>query len=331
MRVFITGGTGFVGSRVARELVRRGDEVIILARSKVSGFDDVPKIQFVRGELGKLGKDSDRILDGVDGVIHCGAHVAPFGEWKDFERINIFGTKELLDASLRNNVKSFVNFSTPSVYVRYQDKEGIKESDPLPEHQLSMYGKSKAAADLLVQEAASKGLNACSLRPRGVIGAGDRNIFPRMLRIAEKGFFPLVRGGHGLFDATVIDNLVEVTIQALDRAKDVRGEIFNISNGEPLPLKELSARLFAALDVQVKFRNVPWPLAKGVAQVVEKYFELLKPGVEPPISVYSMGLTTFSQTLNISKAKRLLAYQPKMSINDGITQFSDWWRSSSKG
>jgi nucleoside-diphosphate-sugar epimerase len=326
MKVFITGGTGFVGGRVAVALAQRGDYVTILARSPNSKFSNYPNIKFVRGDLGQLGAAAKSYLTSMDGVIHCGAHVTPFGDWADFERINIHGTKELLDAAISCGVKSFVNFSTPSVYVDFKDRQGIKESDPLPLQQVSMYGKSKVIADELVMDAARHGLNACSLRPRAVIGAGDRNILPRMIKIGGIGIFPLVRGGEAFIDATVIDNVVEATVAALDRGSLVRGEIFNISNGEPISMKDLAHQLFQQLGMDVSYKNIPWPFAKITAQSAELWFRLFKPGVEPPISVYSIGLTSFSQTLDISKAKDLLGYRPKISNEEGIRQFVEWWK-----
>lgn len=196
MKVFITGATGFVGGRVASALINRGDEVTLLVRSPEKAAKTFPRAKLVSGELGTLGAKANDYLAGIDGMIHCAAHVAPFGKWENFDRANIHGTKELLDAALAQGVTSFVNFSSPSVYVDYSDRLGIKESDPLPAAQVSMYGKSKVIADELIAAACNRGLNACSLRPRGVIGAGDRNILPRMMRAAESGFMPVVRGAH---------------------------------------------------------------------------------------------------------------------------------------
>ena len=321
MRVFITGATGFIGGSIARALLARGDDVAILVRSEVRSGTGLDAARVIKGELGRLSDRASEMLSGIDVVVHCAAHVAPFGIWEDFERVNIEGTKELLDAAKSVGVKAFINFSTPSVYVDFRDRENIKESDSLPDKQVSMYGRSKIIADQLVMEAASSGLNACSIRPRAVLGAGDANILPRMIKILSNGRFPLVRGGGALIDATHINNVVQATLLAMDRPEVIRGQIFNISNGQPVSMRQLAERLFASLGKDVRFVFVPWFVARLIAQGVELFYRFTKPGAEPPISVYSIGLTSFTQTLDISKAKSLLGYSPEATLNDAIHDF----------
>jgi nucleoside-diphosphate-sugar epimerase len=321
MKIFITGSTGFVGGRLAQALMARGDSVTLLARSPEKASRMFPNAKVVQGELGFLGTKAKDYLDGMDGVIHCAAHVSPVGKWDDFERANIQGTKELLNAALLAGISSFVNFSSPSVYVDYSDRLGIKESEPLPAKQVSMYGRSKVIADELVLEFCRRGLNACSLRPRGVIGAGDRNILPRIVRASQSGFMPVVRGGEALLDLTVIDNLVDATLAALVRCPQLRGEVINISNGEPKSLRSIASALFRAQGRHVKFINVPWTVAHLLGRSLELWYESLHPGVEPPLSIYAAGLTAFSQTLDISKARQLLDYKPRVTLDEGILSF----------
>jgi len=84
MKVFITGATGFVGGRVASALINRGDEVTLLVRSPEKSAKAFPRAKLVSGELGTLGAKANDYLAGIDGMIHCAAHVAPFGKyWAD--------------------------------------------------------------------------------------------------------------------------------------------------------------------------------------------------------------------------------------------------------
>ncbi len=321
MKVFITGATGFVGGRVAQALIDRGDDVTILARSPDKAAKAFPSAQIVGGEIGRLGSKVFEMMKGMEGVIHCAAHVAPVGAWEDFDRVNIHGTQELLQASIKSGVRAFVNFSSPSIYVDYTDRIGIKESDPLPTKQVSMYGRSKVIADELIALACQQGLNACSLRPRGVIGSGDRNILPRMMRAASSGYMPVIRNGLPLLDLTVIENLVEATVTALDRSEQLRGEIINISNGEPLSVRAIAEQLFKQQGQKVKFVSIPWPLVRLTGRCLESWYAQFAAGSEPPLTVYAAGLSAFSQVLDISKARRLLNYQPRRSVAEGISDF----------
>jgi nucleoside-diphosphate-sugar epimerase len=321
MRILITGSTGFVGGRVAQALMKRGDDVTLLVRDPDKAIKAFPKARIVSGEIGRLGISAFEVMKGMDGVIHCAAHVAPVGDWADFERVNIHGTEELLQAAIRSGVQAFVNFSSPSVYVDYSDRLGIKESDPLPARQVSMYGRSKVIADQMIELACKQGLNVCSLRPRGVIGSGDRNILPRMLRAASSGYMPVIRGGTSLLDLTVIDNLVDATVTALDRCDQLRGEVINISNGEPMSVRDIATQLFQKLGKDVRFVSIPWPLVRSMGRCLEMFYQYSNLETEPPLTVYAAGLSAFSQTLDISKARALLDYRPGRTVAEGIDDF----------
>jgi nucleoside-diphosphate-sugar epimerase len=320
LRILVTGATGFVGGNVARALAARGDSLVILARNVDKAKQLFPQATIAQGELGELGQMAAQLCRQLDGIVHCAAHVAPVGRWVDFEKMNVIGTQQLLTAALEGGVKRFVNLSSPSVYADFTARTNIKESDPLPKKQVSMYGQSKVLADELIAKAANQGLNICSLRPRGVIGVGDQNIIPRLLKTASAGVLPMIDGGRALVDMTAIDNLVTAALMALDNAEQFRGEVFNISNGEPMPAKAFAKLVFDAFKKDVKFINLPWPLARTLARTVEQIYAVLKPNVEPPVSVYSLGIAAFDQTLDITKAKEKLKYQPIVSISSAISQ-----------
>jgi nucleoside-diphosphate-sugar epimerase len=100
VKVFVTGGTGFIGGAISRALIARGDEVLLLARSETKAKSLHPQCQVVKGDLTSIGDVAKKHLRGVDAVVHCAAHVAPFGNWADFYKLNVAATEHLADAAL---------------------------------------------------------------------------------------------------------------------------------------------------------------------------------------------------------------------------------------
>ena len=109
---------------------------------------------------------------------------------------------------------------------------------------------------------------------------------------------------------------------AISASKHSFGNTYNITNGEPMPVGQFARMLFETLGMNVRYRKIPYSLAITAASCLEVFYKAFKPGVEPPISRYSVGLSSFSQTLDISAARRDLGYAPKIPLIAGIRAFS---------
>ena len=135
-RILFPGASGLLGRESVLELLRVGYDVRVLQRGDITNEKVV-----------------DEAMTGVDGVVHAAAKVSVSGEWADYERINIGGTRVMLQAAVNHSVRTFLYISSPSVAHAGSSIVGDGAGVASPEHARGNYARSKAAAELLVLEA----------------------------------------------------------------------------------------------------------------------------------------------------------------------------------
>jgi nucleoside-diphosphate-sugar epimerase len=323
-RILVTGASGFIGSHVTTHLASLGHHVVATGRSQalLDCLCSTAKDKL----LADLAIDRlEPLLESCDAVVHCAALSSPWGTKENFWNANVIATERLLEASQRAGVRRFVHLGSPSIYFRFADQLNVDESFQPPKKWITEYARSKWASELRVQAAAAKGIETLVLRPRAVFGEGDRAILPRLLAIADKGWFPLMHQGKAVIDVTYVANVVQAVVACLDADVRCDGRAYNITNAEPISLHQLVTRLFAALGKNVRLIPVPRNLALIMASMVERIAMLREGKPEPRLTRYGVGVIGYSQTLDISRAQRELSYFPKTSIDDGLTQFARWW------
>ena len=314
MKVLVTGATGFLGKRCCELLREKGCDILAGGRNlqkgeelKKDGFD------FLTLDLNNR-EDLQKIPASVQAVVHCAALSSPWAAKDDFYHSNVSGTKNLLDFCELKDIGQFIYISSSSVYFNYTDRFDIKEDAQLAEPPPSHYTGSKIAAEKLIRQSS---LNSIILRPRGIFGPGDQSIVPRLLKAHRLGKLPLIGDAKNLIDITYVDNVVDAVYQALNCAQHFRGEVFNISNGEPVYIWDFLKLLFARLELGPPAKKVPYKVIyayAAISEVIHKY--LLKS--EPPLTRYTAALMAKSQTLDISKAQKFLQYQPRISMSEGL-------------
>jgi nucleoside-diphosphate-sugar epimerase len=330
MRILVTGATGFLGRHIVWRLNTLGHDVVFTGRNsqhaaQVLAHGDIAKGTLTFVELSHGGAQSAKILhaaaDQVDAIIHCAALSSPWGRREDFERANIASTREVLDACAAHRIARLVHISTPSLYFNFRDRVGIREDEPLP-LPVNEYARTKGIAEQMVTRSAIESVIA--LRPRAIFGPWDNTLLPRILRVARQARLPLMHGGSALIDLTYVDNVVDAVLLAL--AADFRRATFNISNGEPMPVIALFEALASAFDIEPRFRRVHYSLVDAIATLLERG-AVFAPGWEPPITRYSAGLLAFSQTLDLTQAREVLGYTPRVSFADGLQRTAAWFAS----
>lgn len=312
MKILVTGATGSLGSRLIARW--RGVHELTASGRKPGAF---PKsVKFARGDLADA-DFTDRAVRGHDAVVHCAALASAWGPWAAFERANVRATRHVVDACLRHGIRRLVHISTPSIYFAPRDRLLIKEDDPIPEP-ATHYARSKLLAEEIVRQAKGRGLETVLLRPRGIFGPTDQVILPKILRLLRKGWFPLVRGGRALVDLTHVDNVAAAIERSLAAPPEADGMAINISNGEPIAVKELVSLIAGELKLPVRYVPLPLALSQGLAGAMELGWKLSHAGGEPPLTRYGLGLLSFDQTLDLTRARTLLAYEPEVRLREGI-------------
>jgi nucleoside-diphosphate-sugar epimerase len=317
--ISITGATGYLGRSVAKRLIDSGKEVRLLGRNR-SKIEDLISMggTFVPLEISNL-ENVRKALVGSSTIIHCAALASPWGDYEIFSKTNILGTKNIIDYCLESKVDKLIYISTPSVYFDYKNRLSIKESDTLPIKQYSHYGDTKLKADELILKAfTEEKLPVISIRPRAIFGIGDETITPRILNAKLFGRTPLINSGLALHDFTYIDNVVDAISLCLNSDDRCLGEVFNISNDEPISTKVFFEKLLSAYSKNVSFINIPYFVLNPIVKTIELIFKIFKFEKEPKLTSYGIGLFANSQTLDISKAKEMLGYSPKVSLDEAM-------------
>jgi len=326
-KALVTGATGYLGRAAALRLRESGWEVTGLGRDPQAGrlLNDMG-VRFVQADL----RDRDAVAaacEGQDYVIHCAALSSPWGRYKDFYETNAKGTDHVAAGCLRHGVRRLVHVSSSSVYFAFADRLNVSERDPLPRKPANAYAASKRIAERIVEDASARGLQTVILRPRAVFGPGDATLFPRLLRANRSRGIPIMRGGDTWLDLTYADNVVDALALACAAPDDACGRIYNLSNGEPVKLIDLLRNVFELLRMPLRLRTVPRSAALAAGRAFEWLYRALPMlGDEPPFTRYTVGLLAYSQTLDISEARRRLGYEPRISMNEGMRRFAEDWR-----
>jgi nucleoside-diphosphate-sugar epimerase len=232
---FVTGGSGFIGSRLIERLVAEGRPVRALARSDVAAAKvEALGAEAVRGELGDRGS----LIAGAAGcatAFHLAAHLGEWGPWEDFERGNVEGTRNALAACEEAGVRRFVHCGTEAALMAGEPLVHVDESAPLRPDSPAPYPATKAKAELAVREASRDGFETVAVRPRFVWGKGDTTLLPEMVKTVEAGRFAWVGGGRNVTDTAHVDNVVEGLVLGAEKGRAGRGLLHHRRRAGRLP------------------------------------------------------------------------------------------------
>jgi len=304
MKVLVTGGAGFIGSHLVDKLMLDGHEVVVLddlssgSLKNIEHHLDEPGFRFVKGDI-RHARTVEKALEGVDAVIHEAAIASVPLSIKDpalTDEVNIFGTLNLLEVSLRAKVKRFVYASSCAVYGAASE---LPISEDVPLKPLSPYASSKLAAEERCKVFHENyGLETIRLRYFNVYGPRQAaseyaGVMLKFLERIRRDQPPVIFGdGEQTRDFVYIGDVVEATLLALDR-EGAAGEVFNIGTGEATTIKKL-CEIFLKLTGKTHLKPI--------------YMDA-KPGD-----------IRHSQA-DITKAMKLLGYRPKVSLELGVRGF----------
>jgi UDP-glucuronate 4-epimerase len=312
LKVLITGGAGFIGSHSTEKLLERGDEVVCLdnfndyydparKRRNVAPFAAHPAYRLYEGDIRDAGLLEHLFQrESPARVIHIAAMAGvrySIQRPELYEEVNVRGTINLLEAARRHGIRNFVFASSSSVYGA-QEKIPFSEDDPVSEP-ISPYAATKRAAELLCYTYHHLYAIPCTcLRFFTVYGPRGRPdmapyLFTRWIFAGQD----LIMYGDGSTrrDYTYIDDITAGVVAALDA--DLDFEIINLGNSQTVALRDFIAVVEAAVGKPARIHREP-----------------VQPGDVP---------LTYA---DVSKARRLLGYQPTTPVEEGIPRFVDWYR-----
>jgi nucleoside-diphosphate-sugar epimerase len=308
---FVTGGSGFVGGALIERLRRENWDVRALARSEAAA----ERVRSLGAEP-VMGDLEDLRVEGCEVAFHAAAKVEDFGDPAEFERVNVRGTQNVIDACTAAGVRRLVHVGTEAALMAGQPLVGVDEDAPLRPDSPVLYSSSKAKAEQLVRDANGGGLETVVVRPRFVWGKGDTTLLPALVELVRSGRFRWVGGGRQLTATTHIDNTVEGLWLAATAAP--AGGVYFVTDGEPVVFREFLEALLGTQGVTIPDKTVPAAVAGAAAAAAERVWRLLKRPGSPPLTRFAVWVSSQECTIDIARAERELGYRPVTSREEGL-------------
>jgi nucleoside-diphosphate-sugar epimerase len=336
MKIFITGGGGFLGQAICRQLVARGHEVTSYNRGLYPALAALG-VRQVQGDLSNFEGLADASL-GADAIFHVGAKAGAWGSFQEYFDANVRGTNHVLAACRMNGVRTLVYTSTPSVTHRATQPVigGHERNVPLADGFKAWYPATKRVAEEHVLAANGPELATVALRPRLIWGPGDNQLLPRLADRAQSGRLRFVGDGQNRIDTTYIDNAAQAHLDAFDALHDkpdarCAGKAYFISNGEPKPVAEIVNGLLRAAGAPIVTKTLPFRAAYVLGGALETVYTVLRLKGEPPMTRFLAEQLSTTHFYDITAARRDFGYQPKVSIIEGLKRLTEWCRTQPRG
>jgi nucleoside-diphosphate-sugar epimerase len=318
----VTGATGFTGGALAARLVRDGYSVTAFVRptSKIDALRtlgvEVCPIDITERD------DVVRSMRRFDRVFHLAASYRTEHADRDvFRRVNVDATRHLLEAAGEHGVGRFIHCSTVGVQGGIDDPPANEEYRAKPgDH----YQESKLEGEQLALDFFRRGLPGSVIRPVGIYGPGDRR-FLKLFKSVQSGWFVMIGSGKTLYHMTYIDDLVQGFVLVGDSPKALN-EVFTIGGPEYTTIDELTRMVAGAVGVAPPRWRVPFLPIYAAAWSCEMLCRPL--GISPPLYRRRVEFFHLDRAFDISKARRLLGYQPKWPLSAGLAATAKSYRAA---
>jgi 3beta-hydroxy-delta5-steroid dehydrogenase/steroid delta-isomerase len=320
----VTGGSGFLGTRLVQALLERGLRVRVLDLQPPA--IEHAELGFVRGDIREY-EQVRSALEGVDTVFHSASVVELVSFYTAETRrrsveINVGGTENVIRACHETGVRRLVYTSSCNVMFEGREVELLEESQPYPKKHMDLYSETKAMAERAVLEANGQGaLLTCAIRPSGIYGPGDGLILKRAIEKGDDGAFAFPPGkASTLTEFSYIDNVVAGHLLAAEKllpGSPSAGQAYFINDGVYKNSFEYMRPLIEAVGGSCeKFRIPTWPLkiVAGAWELGHRFLKLPRPA----FTYVEIFKATVSHPCSIEKARRELGYEPVVSYDEAM-------------
>lgn len=321
MKVLITGGGGFLGTYIVKELLAQGFEVTNLSRNSYTHLDSLG-VSTLCCDLSDKEQVASLDLSPFDAVIHTAAIAGVWGDKNLFEKINYHGAVNILNKSKSSHIKYFIYTSSPSVVFGSDDIINGDEDTPYPNKYYTDYARTKAKAEQEILAASCDEFQSISIRPHLIWGPGDPHLIPRIIEKAKQGRLKMIGDGTNLVDIIYVENAAVAHVQALKALVDggqIGGNAYFIGQERPENLWGFIDQVLEYSKQEAIQDKISFKLAYYLGFFFEslyKFFGILKP--EPPMTRFVAMQLAKSHYFSHKKAQQDFNYQPRVSTEQGL-------------
>ena len=323
--VLVTGGGGFIGLALVRELRRQGRAVRVFGRHRYPAAEATGAV-CVQGDL----RDAEAVRQAAAGcstVFHVAAKAGIWGSYKEYHGINVIGTRNVLAACAAQFVPILVYTSTPSVVFDGHDIEGGDETLPYASRPLCHYAATKIIAEQEVLRANSERLRTVAIRPHLVWGPGDTNLIPRLLARGRARSLRVIGDGYNRVDIAYIDNVVHAHLLAeanLRTTATAAGKAFFIGQHMPEQLWMWINEFFIRMKVPIVRKRIHLSDAKAFGWLLEMVYKALMIKREPKMTRFLAEQLALSHWFSKKQAQTVLGYTPQVTTAEGMNRLIAW-------
>jgi nucleoside-diphosphate-sugar epimerase len=310
VRYGISGGAGFLGLHLARRLLADGHEVSTLDVAPLDDTELEAGVEELRGDV-RDPVGVRKLVEGADVVVHAAAALPIRARRSEIFSVNVEGTRRVLEASRDAGVRRVVVVSSTAVY-------GVPKVHPIVEdatlHGVGWYGESKIEAERVCREV---DVESVIVRPKTFVGPERLGVFEILFDWIREGRRIYVLGeGSNRYQLLAVEDLVNAIVRCADA--NVAGEVLNVGATEFGTVRDDLQALIDHAGSSSRLRPVP----ARPAELILRALELARVS---PLAEWHYRTAHRDSFVDVSKAQRLLEWQPRLSNADALTRTYDWY------
>jgi nucleoside-diphosphate-sugar epimerase len=335
--VLITGGSGFLGSRIVSEFLD-ADSPVKAANVYIFDLKEYPgpadeRIRFIRGDIRNY-EEVSKACKGMDIVIHSAA-IVDWGTRSESEiyAVNVSGTENVIKACQENNVPYLVYTSSLDAIFGGKPLVGIDETVPYPEKHPNSYCRSKYLSEIMVKEANKNGLKTVILRPSDIYGEADPYHIDSLINMAKGGFYVRLGNGKPKSQHVYVGNMAYAHVlagEALLNNKGVDGNVYFITDGPGANFFHFFDKVVMGAGYKIWPKNLwlPRGFAYSIGFLSEMIALLVRPikRYTPKFSRFAVIYTCTDFMFSSDKAKNELGFIPKYKDEEAFERTISYYR-----
>ena len=324
----VTGATGQVGSYIVERLMADSWRVRALVRDPAAArWLATQGVELARGDV----LDAQQFADAAsrcDAIFHAAAVVTARGGWEHYRDSNVGGSRNAVDAAASSGAR-LLQVSSVAVYgaaARYRDEptdEGTPFA-PLPEN--AYYARSKRESERLVLGAHAAGrIWAAAVRPDVIYGRRDRQFVPRLARLLEHGFFPVVGGGGSTLAVVHAASVADGAVRAVG-AEAAGGRAYNLANDFPVTVASFARLAGEGLGRRVRLVSLPLSLARPAFDALRSIVRVTRGAALAAQATGTLDFISRDNPFTSERARRELGWSPPVAPESGVPDAFRWWK-----